>query len=52
VDTVAWAQEVLRAGRKSTGVTTVRRRMVDEPILRHARALVEAAQNSSEGHIA
>jgi citrate lyase subunit beta/citryl-CoA lyase len=45
---LAWAEEVLLAVRESTGVTTVRGRMVDEPILRHARALVEAAQNSSE----
>lgn len=40
---LAWAREVLAAVRDSTGVTTVRGRMLDEPILRQARAVIDAA---------
>lgn len=41
---VAWAREVLAAVAESTGVTTVRGRMVDEPVLRHARAILAAEE--------
>lgn len=41
---VAWAREVLAAVAESTGVTTVRGRMVDEPILRHAQTILTAEE--------
>jgi len=42
-----WAREVVAAVRDSAGVTTVRGRMVDEPVLRQARAMLNAAQEES-----
>ncbi|MFI7680553.1 CoA ester lyase [Amycolatopsis sp. K13G38] len=39
---VEWAREVIAAVAASTGVTTVRGNMVDEPILRHAHAILAA----------
>ncbi|WP_460399664.1 HpcH/HpaI aldolase/citrate lyase family protein [Actinophytocola sediminis] len=41
---LAWARKVLAAVAGSTGVTTVRGRMVDEPVLRQARAMIDAAE--------
>ncbi len=40
---VAWAQAVLAAARSERGVFTYDGRMVDEPVLRHARALLRRA---------
>lgn len=42
--TVAWAQEVLHAAKDNGGVFRFRGRMIDEPILRHARTLVSRAR--------
>jgi citrate lyase subunit beta/citryl-CoA lyase len=39
-DDLAWAMQVLEAVEDDTGVTTVGGRMIDEPILRQARAIV------------
>ncbi len=40
--TVAWARGVLAAPRRSGGAFTYEGRMVDEPVLRHARAVLRA----------
>lgn len=41
--TVAWARAVLDAAAGERGVFSFRGRMVDEPVLRHARAVLERA---------
>jgi citrate lyase subunit beta/citryl-CoA lyase len=43
----AWAAAVLDAARSQGGVFTFRGRMVDEPVLRHARAVLARAQAPS-----
>lgn len=47
-DDLAWATEVLEAFEQDTGVTTVRGRMVDEPILRQARAILSSQRQHVE----
>lgn len=47
---VAWAQGVLRAAAGRDAVFTFEGRMVDEPVLRHARELLRRAQ-TSEGTV-
>lgn len=48
-DAVAWAHEVLDAARESrSGVFTVRGRMVDEPLMRQARSILNAAENHQD----
>lgn len=42
-ETVAWAREVLAAAAQERGVFRFQGRMVDEPVLRHARAVVSRA---------
>ena len=42
-DQVTWARAVLAAAEGERGVFTFRGRMVDEPVLRHARALLRRA---------
>ncbi|WP_029145043.1 HpcH/HpaI aldolase/citrate lyase family protein [Microbacterium luticocti] len=42
-DTVAWAKAVLAAAEGERGVFSFRGRMVDEPVLRHARAVLGRA---------
>lgn len=44
---VSWAREVLAAAAGERGVFTHRGRMVDEPVLRHARTLVRRAEAGS-----
>lgn len=43
-ETVVWAREVLAAAAQERGVFRFRGRMVDEPVLRHARAVVSRAR--------
>ena len=48
-DAVAWAHEVMDTARESgNGVFTVRGRMVDEPLMRQARSILNAAANQGE----
>ncbi|WAA67861.1 HpcH/HpaI aldolase/citrate lyase family protein [Microbacterium oxydans] len=42
-DTVAWAHAVLEAARSERGVFRFRGRMIDEPVLRHARSVISRA---------
>ncbi|MGN6200626.1 HpcH/HpaI aldolase/citrate lyase family protein, partial [Humibacter sp.] len=45
-DAIAWAHEVMdAASRAGNGVFTVRGRMVDEPLMRQARSILNAAAN-------
>ena len=45
---IAWANKVLAATKEATGVITVDGRMVDEPIVRQARAIVAATGENGE----
>jgi citrate lyase subunit beta / citryl-CoA lyase len=42
---VSWARDVLRAATGERGVFAFRGRMVDEPVLRHARAVIRRAES-------
>jgi citrate lyase subunit beta/citryl-CoA lyase len=46
---IAWARGVLAAAEEERGVFTYDGRMVDEPVLRHARALVHRAEADTPG---
>jgi citrate lyase subunit beta / citryl-CoA lyase len=46
--TVAWARGVLAAAEGERGVFTYDGRMVDEPVLRHARGVLRRAESPSE----
>jgi citrate lyase subunit beta/citryl-CoA lyase len=43
-DETTWARAVLAAAEGERGVFTFRGRMVDEPVLRHARSIVRRAE--------
>ncbi|WP_375384655.1 HpcH/HpaI aldolase/citrate lyase family protein [uncultured Microbacterium sp.] len=45
--TIGWARAVLSAARTHSGVFTYAGRMVDEPVLRHARSVLSRAQSPS-----
>ena len=46
--TLDWAHGVLDAARSQGGVFTYEGRMVDEPVLRHARAVLARGQSPSD----
>ncbi|GAA2094175.1 CoA ester lyase [Streptomyces albiaxialis] len=49
-DQTAWARDVLAAAEGERGVFAFRGRMIDAPLLAHARAIAERAEHVTEGN--